>query len=306
MVLRLTEIRRWNEWRQDAARGDEDEEKPSVVRVARPNTPFVIHAAALLLRNRICSYSSPSLWSVTMPRRSRALWDNVFHRPDSSRWEKCQAWARAVAYECHPGVDLFPFLRGLLSFLQSLFTEWLPSAAQWSLRTVRNLSRRQWSYVAAVLAYYLSLRVIHHYLEAGPLVLIGTALVLIFTVGLSDSNDGSLSAYAVFNRGFQRLLGSVDADALVAQHVGGGFVAAAGMNEERVNNIPRRAQREEPEIEEEPPAEQQPRARGKKGRRRRIEQRREMQRQRQAAREMGFGDDDAQNEQAALRLLDQD
>ena len=58
-----------------------------------------------------------------------------------------------------------------------------------------------------------------------------TSLVTIFTVGLGDDNDDEnkdgenrLSAYSVFNRGFQRMLGSVDADSLLAQHVGGGFM----------------------------------------------------------------------------------
>ena len=61
-------------------------------------------------------------------------------------------------------------------------------------------------------------------LDAGPIVLIVTCLVGIFTIGLGDDdNHNGLSAYSVFNRGFERLLGSVDADALLAQHVVGGM-----------------------------------------------------------------------------------
>ena len=65
------------------------------------------------------------------------------------------------------------------------------------------------------------------------MVIIITSLIAIFTIGLGDEsseNENSeqtqqnrISAYSVFNRGFQRLLGSVDADALLAQHVGGGI-----------------------------------------------------------------------------------
>jgi Uncharacterized conserved domain (SAYSvFN) len=68
-------------------------------------------------------------------------------------------------------------------------------------------------------------------INAGPMVVILTALVLIFTIGLGDGGDGTHrtgpSAYSVFNRGFERLLGSIDSEALLAQHLGGG--AAGGM-----------------------------------------------------------------------------
>jgi hypothetical protein len=54
------------------------------------------------------------------------------------------------------------------------------------------------------------------------MVVILTALVVIFTIGLGDNDTPTgPSAYSVFNRGFERLLGSVDADALLAQHIGG-------------------------------------------------------------------------------------
>ena len=84
---------------------------------------------------------------------------------------------------------------------------------------------------SAALLFYVAVRYIHHVLEAGPLVIITTALVAIFTIGLGDKdeqNDDGISAYSVFNRGFQRLLGSVDADQLLAQHVGGGMGMGMG------------------------------------------------------------------------------
>eukprot|EP00550_Attheya_septentrionalis_P001962 CAMPEP_0198289770 /NCGR_PEP_ID=MMETSP1449-20131203/7853_1 /TAXON_ID=420275 /ORGANISM="Attheya septentrionalis, Strain CCMP2084" /LENGTH=216 /DNA_ID=CAMNT_0043988157 /DNA_START=312 /DNA_END=962 /DNA_ORIENTATION=+ len=163
------------------------------------------------------------------------------------------------------------------------------------------------------------------------MVLIVTALVLIFTVGLEDNQDNNgVSAYSVFNRGFQRLMGSVDVEALVAQHVGGALAvpqpewnqdddAVAAAAPPPNPNIPRifqpldHGQNEGPV----PPAvaggaQQQPngvqppggnpnnnnmnrsRKSGKKARRRRdLDQRRELQRQRNAAAELGFAPDQA-------------
>jgi hypothetical protein len=101
----------------------------------------------------------------------------------------------------------------------------LPFWARTVLKFVRNLTLKHWMIVGAVLLYYAAVRWIHHVLEAGPVVIIVTALVAIFTVGLGDNRDpDGLSAYSAFNRGFQRIMGSVDAEALLAQHVGGGFV----------------------------------------------------------------------------------
>ena len=75
----------------------------------------------------------------------------------------------------------------------------------------------------AIALYYVFLRWIHATLDAGPVVLILTALTSIFTVGLSDqANSDGLSAYSVFNKGFQKILGSIDADDLLQQHLGGG------------------------------------------------------------------------------------
>jgi hypothetical protein len=61
-----------------------------------------------------------------------------------------------------------------------------------------------------------------------------TALGVILTVGLGDDDQNDLnnphrvSAYSVFNRGFHRLMGSIDVENLVNQHVGGGMLGVAG------------------------------------------------------------------------------
>ena len=141
-------------------------------------------------------------------------------------------------------------------------------------------------------------------LDAGPIVVIATSLVLIFTVGLGDdSNRDGLSAYSVFNRGFERLLGAVDEDALLAQHVGGGLAGGEGLgggrrqgdDEDQARLRPRerrRMMREQQGQEGENGDEQNngnnvARKSGKKARRRNLEQRREIQRQREAAAELG-------------------
>ena len=169
-------------------------------------------------------------------------------------------------------------------------------------------------------------------LDAGPIVLILTSLVAIFTIGLSDEERQGLSAYSVFNRGFERLMGSVDVDSLLAQHVGGGLGGAGGgmMPPAMPNNDdppPRRREarrpdpnenidnndqnegnhdndnNEEEEEDDAPNLNNQSRKSGKKARRRNLEQRREMRRQREAALQMGFADGENQQDMIAMQRL---
>ena len=156
---------------------------------------------------------------------------------------------------------------------------------------------------------------------AGPVIIIATALSLIFTIGLGDNDarDG-LSAYAVFNRGFERLLGEVDAEALMAQHLGGGLVGGLPRQEddERDVGVPRRRRpnranenhignNDNPEANDNNNENNNNRARksGKKARRRDVQQRRDIQTQREAAAALGMqiGDEAAMGEQIALQRL---
>lgn len=161
-------------------------------------------------------------------------------------------------------------------------------------------------------------------LDAGPIVLILTALVAIFTIGLGDEshNENRVSAYSVFNRGFQQLMGSVDAENLLQQHVGGGAAAAfMGVNENNNNNnqmvglqpAARRPNDADNEEEEETnntnndsndntANHNKARKSGKKTRRRNFEQRRELQEQRRAAQEFA-GDDIALQQALQDQLL---
>lgn len=145
-----------------------------------------------------------------------------------------------------------------------------------------------------------------------------TCLAFIFTIGLGDDRDRrGLSAYAVFNRGFERLMGSVDEEALMAQHVGGGLVAGGdGMgrlppqdeDEGRRPRARQQANRRNANNDEHAGGEDGnnnnngARKSGKKARRRDVAQRREMQNQRQAAAALGIGNGSAE-ENAAVQLL---
>jgi hypothetical protein len=173
--------------------------------------------------------------------------------------------------------------------------------------------------------YYILVRWIHYALDAGPLVLILTALVAIFTIGLGDNtNEDGISAYSVFNRGFQRLLGTIDAEDLVAQQMGGlpgqRNPAAARPDHppprrpaaQEPRPAPRQAAAAQPadgennNNQEQADPNDRPRRRlpGKKARRQNLEQRRELRRQREAALAMGFGADDQAEALAMQRLLD--
>ncbi len=134
----------------------------------------------------------------------------------------------------------------------------------------------------------------------------------------------------VFNNGFQNILGAVDADQLLAQHIGGGFVANAGnagpqnVNEgghrhERHMHVehgrieePRREQEEEGQAQimaQRQPRQGQGRLSNKKRRRKQnIQQRREIQQQRQAAAAMGFGENglNQPRDQIAMNRLIED
>ena len=273
-------------------------------------------------------------------KRSRALWDNA-SRPHTSRLEQAMAYLRAMLYELQPvrysqmQLQLLQWkapARQALRFLKTCLTTYGPQFLKWMWQILSQLTLRQWMYGAFALIYYYSLKWIHATLEAGPLVLISTALVLIWTVGLSDNtedNDG-LSAYSVFNRGFQKLMGSVNEHDLLMQHVGGGglnFMMGMGnannppnnhhhhddddenwrpRNRRQNNLAPRPDAREPPEQPQAqpPPNDNAPRARrsGKKARRRNQEQRQEVRRQRQAAAERALVEGGA-DEAAALQAL---
>lgn len=151
-----------------------------------------------------------------------------------------------------------------------------------------------------------------------------TCLALIFTIGLGDNDDrDGISAYAVFNRGFERLLGSVDAEALMAQHLGGGLAAHGAMmaappqdNDEQGPARRRRQNRnreggnqniDADRDEDAVPNNNRARKSGKKARRRDLAQRREIQNQREAAAALGMrmGNEGLEEQVAMQRLIEE-
>lgn len=79
--------------------------------------------------------------------------------------------------------------------------------------------------------YHRALIYLHELLHAGPILIIMTLFLLLYTIGLGENtgaSSGIPSAYSVFNRGMQRILGTVDAEELARQYAGGAAVAAMG------------------------------------------------------------------------------
>ena len=79
--------------------------------------------------------------------------------------------------------------------------------------------------------YHRTLLYLHELLHAGPILIILTLFILLYTIGLGDNtgaSSGVPSAYSVFNRGMRRILGTVDAEELARQYAGGAAVAAMG------------------------------------------------------------------------------
>lgn len=250
-------------------------------------------------------------------KRSRALWDHA-RRPYSNWKDGCLSWMQAFLYELQPiRMSLSDFrawkkrISNLIVNAGDFVTKTTPTGCKILVSFLTRLNRQQWALLAAIVLYYVFVRVVHDVLEAGPIVLILTALGAIFTVGLSDEETNGLSAYSVFNRGFQRIMGSVDPEELLAQHVGGGGMIGMPMaqrppphqNRQRDRHHPPRVEPAEPDVAVPPDHVDEPalddnvhnnrRARksGKKARRGNLEQRREMRHQREAALAMGFGGD---------------
>jgi Uncharacterized conserved domain (SAYSvFN) len=209
------------------------------------NRVQVIESQRIKITEKI-KQSIPSQ-SRIMPgfQRSRALWENCrrshssTHLPvdplqqqQQQQQQQVLGYIRAIMYEVQP--IRYSVLMSTLDDSYRCFTVGCWNFFVWGRRvlprtfhqvgqTVTSLTWNQWKWTMAIALYYVFLRWIHATLDAGPVVLILTALTTIFTVGLSDqANLDGLSAYSVFNKGFQKILGSIDADDLLQQHLGGG------------------------------------------------------------------------------------
>lgn len=249
--------------------------------------------------------------------RARTIWDET-RKPNAPK----SALIRAILYELQPirfsklssssiGVTIKKAPNETRAFLTTTF----PSIIKSCFIFLRKRSLCQWGYLFALIIYWQTVVYLHELLHAGPIILIITALVMIFTIGLNDNtaskDDGYVSAYSVFNRGFQSILGSIDAENLLAQHVGGGAAAAMVMqnnnhdhgNDENIidqndeNDGRDRGQQQNQGARQGQDNNNRSRKSGKKARRKRnVEQKRgqqrEIQLQRDAAVAMGFGQDE--------------
>lgn len=253
----------------------------------------------------------------------RQLWDEA--RKPTATWRD---WRNVLSYELQP----FPLSNGIddiLHVFKSLMEDSITSVSDGINFLWLRVQIRHFLWLFVFYMYWKFLKVIHGVLDAGPFFLILTLLVLIFTVGLKDENhkpNGYLSAYSVFNKGMQNILGSVNADQLLAQYVGGTGIDRfePHLNDDNNNNAVGRYHQHRP-----PPEQQQdyqlneqrqehddrdfhrPRPRttrksNKKLRRKtnqNLELKQEMQRQREVARDMGFGEEGGEAEVLAMNLL---
>ena len=181
-------------------------------------------------------FSLPIPFPITMPPRRARPHDATTSKPPLPRWYVLLC---AVAYELRPFTpptrgDLVAFAHSTRQTLTVLATE----ARQFIVHVARPLGGQaaramtSWRHVVPLVgfgsAWYVAAR-----LEFGVVFLILSVLVLIFTVGLGDDasrgGERRVSPWSVFNVGMERLLGTVDADALVAQYVGNNMGMAMGV-----------------------------------------------------------------------------
>lgn len=274
-------------------------------------------------------------------KRVRHLWDEARQSQTNAKW---RSWLKVILYELQPfriatilnqSKDLSFVVHNILhQYIKPLVTK----GPFFIYKFLCNRTRGQYLFLLSLYGYWKTVVLVHDWLEAGPFFIIMTLLILIFTIGLGDHDSRDqhhMSAYSVFNRGMQGILGAIDADQLVAQHVGGGagFIGgaavAAAAGERRGGRRaraqdppePRRPMRQEAQPNENdlqnqgedrpaPPA-PPPRKSNKKQRNsrknRNAEMRQEMQRQREAARAMGFGQEGDEGDWMAIhRLVEQD
>lgn len=264
--------------------------------------------------------------STQHQKRVRHLWDKA----RESQKDKWRCWLKVMFYEIQPFQveTLWDQSKEILSTFHRVFHQCikpLVMRSPWILfQFLCKRTRGQYLCLLGLYGYWKTVVFVHNWLEAGPFFIIVTLLILIFTIGLgdNDSRDHNMSAYSVFNRGMQGILGAMDADQLVQQHVGGGGIgfmgamAAAGERGVQDPPEPRRPRQEVQVLPEndgnqggggDRPAPRRSKKKQRNGRKNRnSEMRQEMQRQREAARAMGFGQEGEEGDWMAIhRLVEQ-
>lgn len=219
-----------------------------------PAPPNFIPAAAVRHHNRRRPLDP------TRHLQSRELWNKVrFHASNnensnnsSSKWSYCKALCQAMLYEIQP-FRIKPCYHRIKVYLREEFD---PNAAiQIALNSIQQIcmfiatllrqyctiqSMKLYKYtigksilVLLILKlYHVTLVYLHELLHAGPILIITTLLILLYTIGLGDNTgaaSGVPSAYSVFNRGMQRILGTIDAEDLARQYAGGAAAVQVAM-----------------------------------------------------------------------------
>lgn len=118
-------------------------------------------------------------------------------------------------------------IQQILMFIATLFRQYC---------TIQSMKLYKYTIGKSILVllllklYHVTLVYLHELLHAGPIFIIITLLILLYTIGLGDNTgaaSGVPSAYSVFNRGMQRILGTIDAEELARQYAGGAAVQVA-------------------------------------------------------------------------------
>ncbi len=135
---------------------------------------------------------------ISRKRQSRQLWDKTKEQNAST-----MTFVKAIAYELQPidisGMEIPP-LSEVVEYSSSLIKQ----AGQVSFRSITSFVKfllrrtaKEWAVAIAFIGYWKGVVYLHRTLDAGPSVLMITALVIIFSVGLGDTKDGNtLSAYS--------------------------------------------------------------------------------------------------------------
>ena len=222
-----------------------------------PAPPNFIPAAAVRHHNRRRPLDP------TRHLQSRELWNKVrFHASNynegnnnssnNNNWSYYKALCQAILYEIQP-FRIKPCYHRIKAYLREEFDP--KTTIQIALNSIQQICvfiatlLRQYCTIQSIKLYkytigksilvllilklyHVTLVYLHDLLHAGPILIITTLLILLYTIGLGDNTgaaSGVPSAYSVFNRGMQRILGTIDAEDLARQYAGGAAAVQVAM-----------------------------------------------------------------------------
>jgi hypothetical protein len=223
-----------------------------------PAPPNFIPAAAVRHHNRrrpldpTRHLQSRELWNKVRFHASNYNEENNNSSSSSSKWSYYKALCQAILYEIQP-FRIKPYYHRIKAYLREEFDP--KTTIQIALNSIQQIlifiatllrqyctiqSMKLYKYtigksilVLLILKlYHVTLVYLHELLHAGPILIITTLLILLYTIGLGDNTgaaSGVPSAYSVFNRGMQRILGTIDAEELARQYAGGAAAVQVAM-----------------------------------------------------------------------------